>query len=212
MAGMRPNQWQTYNNLKELCIFRGAKVVDALQDEKYFTAKMEADQHATILAERPATDPRGAATIMIAQLSSSRTFEETTSKFTTLIDKLLKNAPQSFFNLIFVPVDVPSNSMLDIIATRNSPTRLIECHRARLFSIIVPRNISVPQHSIASPEEIAFINKKMFVTSSSFPRIIASGEKPDPVAIWMGFRPGMIIRVDRFCETSGCEIAYRLCI
>lgn len=211
MAGAHINLWQTYQNLKELCEFRGATIKNSENDQKLFTAKIESDPCITILAERPQSDLRGAATILVAQITP-RMHGEAPNKYGLLADKLIKNTPSSaVLNIIFVFLETPNGSILSNLAQRNSPIRIIECHRANLFSIVVPRNISVPRHTIATNDEVDSI-KKMYIAPSSFPHLIASGEKPDPMVVWMGFRPGMIIRVDRPCETSGYETVFRLCV
>lgn len=213
MSTSDSDQQRIYNNLKQMCEFRGARLTEFLPDSG-FNEKMESDQHVRIRAERSASDIRGAAHILIIMFSTRREIDSTSSKFTPFIARIIREKPKDNieFNIILVSIAPISNSLIALIRSESKNGIFIEHHLAVRFSIVVPRNIAVPPHTIVSRADVEKIRKEMHIDESHFPKLIAGTVNPDPVAVWLGLRPGMIVRVDRPCETAGCETVYRLCI
>jgi DNA-directed RNA polymerase subunit H (RpoH/RPB5) len=83
--------------------------------------------------------------------------------------------------------------------------RFVDC-RQEIFSLEVPQHVLVPQHRIATAEEIAEF-EKAYVTPASQPTILAT----DPMAIWIGARPGDLVFITAASETAGESIRLRYC-
>jgi DNA-directed RNA polymerase I, II, and III subunit RPABC1 len=76
------------------------------------------------------------------------------------------------------------------------------------FMIVVPEHVMVPHHDILRESEIAQICDIMHIARNTLPII----RSDDPVAIWLGLRPRMVVRVQRLVDTVGIDIAYQRCV
>jgi DNA-directed RNA polymerase subunit H (RpoH/RPB5) len=204
-----------YDNLARLCEFRGAKVTARVAHDK-FIATMEAARFVQIKAERPASDIRGPAHIVIIQFSAYRDIDGTSSKFATFLTKLLKERPSDSaeFNVILVTSAPVGATIMRIITEQSKNGIHIERYLASMFLIVVPEHICVPRHTIVSKKDIDVLYSEMHLLIGNLPCISAGGTAaaPDPMAVWLGLRPGMVVKIDRPAETAGIETVYRRCI
>lgn len=75
-----------------------------------------------------------------------------------------------------------------------------------VFALVVPDHVSVPNHLIATDEEVrAFLTRER-KTLADLPAISAR----DPPVAWLGARPGQVVGVERLSETAGKAFVYRL--
>lgn len=202
-----------YENLIHLCQYRGANVTTRVSREAFISA-METQYYVAITAERPATDIRGAAHLLIIQFSQYRHIDASSQKFNTFLDKQIRARPTDDieYNIILVSSAAVSPAISRSIATSRAAGIVVEHYLSSMFLIVVPEHACVPQHTIVSREDIDKLCHEMHMMISNFPCIIASGANPDPMAVWLGLRPGMIVRIDRPCETAGRETVYRRCV
>lgn len=210
-----------YNHLLRLCEYRGATVSKRLSESEFAVA-MDSDNYVQILADRPQNDPRGAAQLVVVQFSSMSTVITSSARFSAFIDRIIKaRVPQNgartrdtpICNIILVlssPVSMAITSM--IASYRANPSVLVEHFLATMFLIVVPEHVAVPRHSIVSREDVEKMCSTLHFMPNCLPCIIASSAAPDPMAVWLGLRPGMIVRIDRPCETAGTETVYRRCV
>ena len=84
----------------------------------------------------------------------------------------------------------------------------IEFYPYDKFIIHIPKHISVPKHEIAPKEEIDDLLTNYYKSKNSFPKMLAS----DSAAIWIGARPGDVVKISRISDSAGKSIAYRLVI
>ena len=70
------------------------------------------------------------------------------------------------------------------------------------------RHTLVPQHKILSEEETKELFKKYDITTDQLPKILDT----DPVAAFIGAKPGQIIKIIRKSHTAKEALAYRLVV
>lgn len=73
------------------------------------------------------------------------------------------------------------------------------------FLIDIASNQYVPKHVLLTDKEVQEVLKKYNIASDSMPKI----KREDPMAKYVGAKPGQIIRIDTFNPTNGTEPMYR---
>lgn len=200
-----------HEHLAQMCKYRGATVTSTIiTDPAQFAVTMETNHFVQITATRTADDIRGAANIVVIQFSVVRHIDASSPKFSAFLEKLIKTRPPGDieFNIILVTSAAVSSAIDKIIASPHGRGVVVEQYEATKFLLVVPEHSIVPRHSIVAPADVEQICNRMHITLKNIPTITSS----DPVSIWMGFRPGMLIRIDRYSETAGREIVYRHCV
>lgn len=100
---------------------------------------------------------------------------------------------------------------LDKILTRLREERprnfYIESRTYTVFAAEHPRHVMVPPHIVPPQSEVDRWCALMHVTPRQFQRI----RQDDPQAVWLGLRPGMVVKIQRISETAGEAPAWRLC-
>lgn len=76
------------------------------------------------------------------------------------------------------------------------------------FLIDISSNQYVPKHVLLSDKEVQEVIKKYNISSDNMPKI----KREDPMAKYVGARPGQVIRIDTFNPTNGTEPMYRFVI
>lgn len=208
-----------YQNLHRLCEYRGATVTSRVIDPADHIAQMDSLHYAQITAERGADDVRGAAHIVIAQLANGHNIETKSDLFQGFLNRFIraqkKDATET--NIIVVTSQDISPNVRTKINTANasvtpgSSPLFIEHVLAARVRIIVPEHITVPEHSIVPRDVVKKMCEELHITLANFPRIIVTGDKPDAMAVWLGLRPGMLVRIARVSSATGRSIAYRAC-
>lgn len=202
-----------YEHLVRMCEYREARVTSRLAPNE-FSVSMETHNYASITAERSASDSRSAAHLLVIQFSAQKTIDTAAHTFEVFLDKQIRARPKDNleYNIILVSTTAVSSAIQRKIAAVNQEGIIIEHYNAQLFLIIAPEHVCVPRHTIVPPNEVAILCRELHMMVSNFPALVASGEKPDPMAVWLGLRAGMVVRIDRPSETSGIETVYRRCI
>lgn len=75
-----------------------------------------------------------------------------------------------------------------------------------IFKIIVPEHPLVPKQTIMPEEEVKEFEQTFHRSRSDLPKMRLN----DPISIWLGARPGQVIKSLRMSETVGLAPAYRV--
>lgn len=113
--------------------------------------------------------------------------------------------------IVIVTPAKSSESVLTAIRRRaadlEKPLALVFELRHLQFDISAHRK--VPKHRILAKDELDDVLKEFHATSANlFPKI----DSQDPMARWIGARPGNVIEITGLCESSGDNRRYRLCV
>lgn len=76
------------------------------------------------------------------------------------------------------------------------------------FLIDIASNRYVPKHNLLTEKETEDILKRYNITLKNIPKI----KREDPMAKYIGARPGQVIKIDTFNPTNGTEPSYRVVI
>lgn len=197
-----------YNNLILLADYRNI-ILDAepLTRDNVIN-KLNHHEYIQITGKRDGDNPRGEAVVYMILITPG-------SKYSTrLIDfkKLINGIPRSQKPMEIIIVsdrDLTTYIKKEIVSFKiNNPNIWIEHHNYEIFMIEIPKHISVPKHEIADPTEVAKYCHKYCILPVNFQKILQS----DPIAVWIGLRPGMVVKIYRVSENTGESIVYRYCI
>ena len=113
--------------------------------------------------------------------------------------------------MIIVSDSRPSESVLasvrKYVADREHP--LVQMFELRHLQFDISAHRKVPKHRILLKNELEAVLKQYHADSASlFPRI----DCQDPMAKWIGSRPGDVLEVTGLCGASGDNRRYRVCV
>lgn len=105
----------------------------------------------------------------------------------------------------------PSESVLTVlrnhIQKRENP--LVQIFEMRHLQFDISKHRFVPTHRIITDQERDDMMKEFNITS---PTAIPKIDSQDPMAKWIGARPGDVVEVLGLCESSGDNPRYRYCV
>lgn len=200
---------EVYTNLRKMIVRRGGVPSDPELNNKQIAQLLSQREYIIISAERPQEDLRGAATIgvvLIAPGSKVVRASATLKKLMRDVMKLKKAVPLE----VLIITDEPMQERLmvhDEIKDKHTGVS-IENYPYMIFLVDITAHESSPEHYLVSEDEISAFCKRYRVQKSDFSKILSS----DPQAVWLGLRPGMIVRIIRPSESAGYAPTYRVCV
>jgi DNA-directed RNA polymerase subunit H (RpoH/RPB5) len=137
-------------------------------------------------------------------------------KLSTQIDEiydtyeLSKNDCLIIFNIdIILNEEVKTNNVLvRYINKLYSEGKFVQFYGLQNFLFNISKHVFVPKHKIKSKSEINELVKNYHTSIEKLPRIL----REDPMAKFIGAKPGDIIHIKGYYETSGFINKYRLCV
>lgn len=120
------------------------------------------------------------------------------------------------FKKLYNSVSDPNTSLMFVFFVEKINSHIVkfltgtdcEFYSYRLFLTEVPAHVYVPIHEIADEAEVANFCDRHCTDKTKFPKILAR----DPIAVWIGAKPGQVVKIHRESETVGVTISYRFCI
>jgi DNA-directed RNA polymerase subunit H len=113
--------------------------------------------------------------------------------------------------MIIISETKPSESVLGVIRRHvaNRENALLQLFEMRHLQFDISAHRKVPKHRVLLKNELDAVLKEFHADSSTqFPRI----DCQDPMAKWVGARPGDVLEITGLCESSGENRRYRLCV
>lgn len=144
--------------------------------------------------------------VLIMFSTKSRTLEPD-------IGKVLKFASENDHTngIILVIQNKPSDSVMNAVRSyiSNKQNPLLLLFELRHLQFDISSHRKVPKHEIMNEDQINKMSKEFHINDiNTLPKI----DSQDPMARWIGARPGDVIQVTGLCETSGDNRRYRLCV
>jgi DNA-directed RNA polymerase I, II, and III subunit RPABC1 len=140
-------------------------------------------------------------------------FSEKTRVSERELNNLLAFATENDYSggMIIVTPTRSSDSVLTALRRYVADTTqpLIQIFEMRHLQFDISAHRKQPKHRVMSVEETAAMLKEFHIPDvKRIPKI----DCQDPMAKWIGARPGQVIEVLGLCETSGDNRRYRLCV
>jgi DNA-directed RNA polymerase subunit H len=113
--------------------------------------------------------------------------------------------------MIIVTDSHASESVLAVLReyVANKENPLVQLFELRHLQFDISAHRKVPKHRIITQDELTKVLKEFHADSASlFPPI----DCQDPMAKWVGARPGNVLEITGLCESSGENRRYRICV
>lgn len=114
-------------------------------------------------------------------------------------------------DILIVTPTRPSEMVLKLLCNHvaNKENQQVQIFELRHLQFDISKHRKVPKHRIISDKEITEMFKQYNIkTPSPLPKIWCQ----DPMAKWIGARPGDILEVEGMCQSSGMYKHYRYCL
>lgn len=211
-AGPHVNKYlpqDVYNNLVKMMKYRDVVMTDQPLALAALSQKLNFYGFVTIKGSRAKTSLRHAAEVTIVLIAPGSPHATISAEFKKLL-KLLQRQDSIKSELIFVSYDpLTIHIKKQIIKYRaDNPKVYIEDYDYTIFLIELPAQVSVPRYTLVEQQEMLNWCEYHYTAPKFFPKLPMT----DPMAVWLGLRPGMCVRVDRVSENAGEAVAYRLVI
>lgn len=194
-----------YTNLVKLFNYRQSALETKPLSQSEVVVRLNQYEYAILEGIREPDPNRGitSAEVKVVLLAPGSKYATTSAEF----KKLLKR---------FVPGKRP----LEILVVSSEPLTvhikklileieyLIEDYTYAIFKCEIPKHVEVPPHIIMTLNEIEECCEHLHTDKIKFSKILST----DPMAIWLGIRPGMVCKIMRLSETAGQAPAMRYCV
>lgn len=201
---------KVYANVIAMLGYRECKLQSEPLSAEAFGGQLNHYEYVAIEATRPASAIRDACHTVCLVVAPESKYATKTADFKQLIKKIRPTATSPINNLVFItekPLTVHIEKSLSAFRKEN-PGLLVEAYEYRNFAIEVPRHVNVPRHTIVPEEKVREFCELYKTDRDRVPKI----QHTDPMAVWLGLRPGQWVRIERVSENAGQAIAYRMCV
>jgi DNA-directed RNA polymerase subunit H (RpoH/RPB5) len=186
-----------YNNLKEICLCRDTKITEV---PKNFEESWKRLRQYEIYADRRNVPGREDQSFIIVRIGHNDPV--------TAAESLSKKSIDRFLFVLSVPVNEEIRPAIikkirDIFVEKK-----VEIYESWKFVIHIPSMVSVPRHTIMTDKTVL---SEYHLSLNQLPSILSIENErgPDIVSIWYEFCPGMLILIQRSCNTSLVEMTFR---
>lgn len=179
--------------------YRGYKVTSKEMDQKEFINEINMRSFCVIDGENEARqhDPR----IRVVIVAQGSKYDNKTEDFKSLY---IANTKESDRHMMFVFMgDRISPHIQKFLHPTGS-----EFYMYNMFLFEVPAHVSVPRHEIMDEVEVEKFCDINCTDRKKFPAI----KSTDPQVVWIGGKPGQVIKIMRESDTIGVGESYRYCI
>jgi DNA-directed RNA polymerase subunit H (RpoH/RPB5) len=198
-----------YGNLKEFIKYRKIDTSYKFADIEEISTKLKHFQYIIIPCHK------NNSIIYIIMLSPDSPYGNKSPDFKKLINPLItkfmsQKSNKSLEFIIISEKDLTNhiNKAIQDDILRKYTQLVIETYTYDKFKFIVPEHKSVPLVQIPDPDEIDWLCKEFYIDKKKFPKILTS----DPMAVWLGLKPGDVVQVTDTSESAGVSTYYQFCI
>jgi len=204
---------EVYKNIERLMEYRNVESTYHFMEAEKFMTQFRIHNYIEITGTRALLNLNIVRNVFIFLLSPGSKYASSAANFRNLFTHISKDAIVNTDVLIISesPMSSHINKEIERLTTTYTTETngiYIESYDYKLFEIEIPKHFTVPVHEIMSPDETNELLKDTMKEKHHFAKIFHN----DPMAIWIGARPGDMIRIFRLSESTGEAITYRLCI
>lgn len=213
---------EIYKNINKMLAYRGVTLKDKVLSESEITQQLQHYEYIQIQGERELRNSdyvvneritdKGKIDITILMIAPGSKYATITQFFKQLIATVIQKGkiPKNGLDLMIVSENVLTVHLLKQIKMmrRQYPGLYIEHYNYNKFIIEFPKHQLVQPHEIANMEEVNEYCDNNYLTIDRFPKIFTN----DTPVVWIGAKPGEVVKVTRLSENAGEAIAYRFVI
>jgi DNA-directed RNA polymerase subunit H (RpoH/RPB5) len=197
-----------YENVQIMFKKRGAVPTGEQLTEQDIIRKMNQSEYVMTTAVRAADDPRGEAVITAIIIDANSKIARAAANLEKTIAIAVKQKKANVpLEILLITKEVMQERLMK--KENLAPDGVtISNHPYTIFLVDITSHVSAPKHELVSDAEVSAFCARYHTSKEQFSKLPQS----DPQAIWLGLRPGMVVRVIRASETAGEAPIYRICI
>lgn len=210
MEHIRYTPGEVYKNILEMTKYRNIEITTPILEENNLSKSLSFMKYIQMdgIRKYPKTDKK----VVIMLFAPSSSYSEGRPLFEKLFNHIIykgKKIISEEIEVMFISEKPLSNNIIKFIKEQlASHNKLhIEYHTYDPFKINIIHQESIVSHTIMDKDEANQVLNYFYKTSDKLPIISVN----DPPIIWIGGKPGDIIKIDRISETTGESVGYRLC-
>lgn len=204
-----------YRNLIKFVDYRGAKLKSDVLKDKNVINTLNHNEYIMIESIRPSDDiraeyihPKSSCKITIFMIAKGSKYGNQSNEAKKLFKIAHKNNKLRYHEIIFIS-DIAFKASLTKLLLSNSDKHIsAENYSYDIFMLEVPKHSLVPEHKIITIKQLDDFCKKYYISPSNMPKI----SRKDPMAVWLGLKPGICVEIIRPSDNAGYAHVYRICI
>lgn len=198
--------YAVYKNLSEFMQSRGVKTDHKPTSNDEFIKHITHYEYVKITGTR--SDKHGTRPFILFLIAPDSKYATNTPAFKKLLNTISTSELNSKAEIVFISEKPLTNFIITFIRGERHqyPGLYIEHYDYKICIIVIPKHIMVPKHTILSDDKVKEFCDEFHTIPSRLPKILVT----DPPIVWLGARPGDVIRIDRDSEITGSAIGYRV--
>lgn len=201
-----------YLNLIKVAEYREITLDAPTLSEQNFAKQMMQFEHVLITGKRSGKTPRPDVKFYCVLIKPMSDFESKSAEIEKIFKSIgldrKKEAPEGNYEIMYVVSAAIPSAVGKLIDSYASPRVYINVSPFYMFYVETPVVYGVPTHELLTTDEFNKICLQNFALAEGFPKIL----NDDPMAVWLGIRPRMGIRILRASATCGEAVSYRYCV
>ncbi len=199
-----------YNNvLVMLEKYRELTLISEKLTFELFSREMSYNEYVVIKSKCGPDNIRGAVNNFTAIINDNSEYSTKSGRFVNLLSGMLpaKQAEVNngtLHNICFVSAKPLTSHIRKVIIKHESQQIYFEDYTYSKFCNILMMHNQVPKHTIVNIKEDLF---RYFTADRYLPAI----NHDDVGALWIGVRPGMVVKLEKLSEITAYSIEYRIC-
>jgi DNA-directed RNA polymerase subunit H len=201
--------WLVYENVSKMLVKRGCILVNPLLPEADVVKKMVQPEYVLLHGRRTIDDPRGAADVVSIVIAPDSKVAKNAAHLKKAITDALALKKAAPMEILFITNELMPDRLIkqDDLYSKHVDVTLFN-YEYKIFIVDITDHVSAPVHLLVPEAEITEFCKKYYTTRDKFSKIPTT----DPQAVWLGPRPGMVVKILRASESAGIAPVYRVCV
>lgn len=199
-----------YTNVMRMLEHRGAVITSKPMASEALVKELNQHEYVVITATRENDPVRASADITCVFVAPEGSLSARVQEYRVMFNAVKAAAAQSdrLHEYLIITDREPNSYISAFIATQNiGHTVRVYHYLHKLFKAELPKLAMIPKHELMTATEVDELCTGGYMTPAGFPKI----NHDEPMAVWMGLQPGMVVRIHRLSETAATAIAYRIC-
>lgn len=129
-------------------------------------------------------------------------------KTTSFVDTYIKNTNVDVVIIVLLFDGKQESQMIKQLTDQSDKSKLVQVFKAKELMFNISRHHLVPKHELVLDKEVPALLELYQVKATALPQILQT----DPMAKYLGARPGQLVKITRSSPTAGEAVVYRLCV
>ncbi len=207
---------EVYKNIRVFIKYRGVETSHKFMEDKEFVAYIKHREYIVVHCTKiGVADPSPFKNLLIVitapdakAATKTQDFEKMMNAVGSSVSGVMKTRPE----VLIISENPLTNFIMKKITEIKHDNKgdlgepFIRNQQYDIFKIVVPEHPLVPKQTIMAEEEVKEFEQTFHRSRSDLPKMRLN----DPISIWLGARPGQVVKSMRISETVGLAPAYRV--